>query len=150
MDFFEGISLSHWTWFILALVLLGLEMAMPGVVFLWMAIASAIVGGIVFFMPQISWEMQFIIFAVLSIVSVFMGRTFLTRNPIETSDTNLNKRADQFVGHNFVLLSDMMNGQGKVHIGDTNWSVEGDFEAKAGEKVRVVGVDVTILKVEKL
>ncbi len=150
MDFLDGFILNHWTWFITALLLIGLELAAPGVVFLWMAIASVIVGGIVFFDPGLSWEVQFIIFAILSIISVFAGRAFLKRNPIETDDTNLNQRGHQYIGQTYNLIRDMKNGKGKIRIGDSNWSVEGDFEAKENDKVKVIGIDSTVLKVEKL
>ncbi|MCF6215696.1 MAG: NfeD family protein [Emcibacter sp.] len=150
MDFLDELILNHWTWFVAALLLIGLELAVPGVVFLWMAIASVIVGGIMLFDPGISWEVQFIIFAILSIISVFAGRTFLKRNPIETDDANLNQRGHQYIGQTYNLIRDMKNGKSKVRIGDSNWSVEGDFEAKENDKVKVIGIDVTVLKVEKL
>ncbi len=149
MDFLDELILNHWTWFVAALLLIGLELAVPGVVFLWMAIASVIVGAVVFFDPGLSWEIQFIIFAILSIISVFAGRAFLKRNPIETDDTNLNQRGHQYIGQTYNLIRDMENGKGKIRIGDSNWSVEGDFEAKANDKVKVIGIDVTVLKVEK-
>lgn len=150
MGFLDDVTLSHWTWFVISLVLLGLEMSAPGVVFLWMAIASAAVGGVVFFLPDLGWENQFIIFSVLSLISVFAGRNFLKRNPIESADVTLNQRGHQYVGHTYNLLRDMENGKSKVRIGDSNWSVEGDFEAKENDKVRVTGINVTILKVEKI
>jgi len=150
MGFLDDFMMNHWAWFVMALILIGLEMAAPGVVFLWMAIASVLVGGIVFFMPDLGWEVQFIIFAILSIISVFAGRMFLKRNPIETDDSNLNQRGHQYVGQTFNLLRDMENGKSKIRIGDSNWNVEGDFEAKENDKVKVTGVDVTVLRVEKV
>lgn len=150
MGFLEEFTLNHWTWFVIALVMLGLEMMAPGVVFLWMAIAAGIVGGVVLFLPDLGWENQFIIFSVLSIISVLSGRSFLKRNPIESDDTTLNQRGHQYVGHTYNLIRNMENGKGKVRIGDSNWSVQGDFEAKESDKVKVIGVNVTILIVEKL
>ena len=150
MGFLEDFTMNHWTWFIIALVLLGLEMAVPGVVFLWMSIASVLVGGIVLFLPDMGWENQFIIFSVLSIISVLAGRHFLKRNPIESADVTLNQRGHQYIGHTYNLIRDMENGKGKVRIGDSNWSVEGDFEALEHDKVKVIGINVTILKVEKI
>ncbi len=150
MEFLDGYTLNHWTWFVIALVLLGFEMMMPGVVFLWMAIAGGIVGGIVLVLPDLGWENQFIIFSILSLISVFAGRTFLKRNPIESEDTTLNKRGHQYIGKTYKLIRDMENGKSKVRIGDSNWSVEGDFEASENDKVRVTGVNVTILIVEKV
>lgn len=150
MGFLEELTLNHWTWFVIALVLLGLEMAAPGVVFLWMAIAASIVGGVAFFLPDLGWENQFLIFSVLSIISVLSGRSFLKKNPIESDDVTLNQRGHQYVGHTYNLIRDMENGKSKVRIGDSNWSVQGDFEANENDKVKVTGVNVTILIVEKL
>lgn len=150
MTFLDDFILNHWAWFVIAMLLLGLEMLAPGVVFMWMAIASAVVGAIVFIMPDLGWETQFIIFAILSVVSVISGRMYLKRNPIESEDSTLNQRGHQYVGHTYNLIRDMENGKGKIRIGDSHWSVEGDFEAKVDDKVKVIGVDVTILKVEKL
>lgn len=150
MGFFESITMNHWSWFVIAIVLLGLEMSAPGIAFLWMAIAGAIVGGVVFFLPDMSWENQFIIFSVLSIASVLAGRRYLKKNPIETEDNTLNQRGHQYVGHTYNLLRDMENGKSKIRIGDSNWSVQGDFEAEENDKVRVTGINVTILIVEKV
>lgn len=150
MDFLDGVNLNHWTWLVIALVLLGLEMAIPGVIFMWMAIASAVVGAIVFFLPELGWENQFIIFAVLSIVSVFTGRTFLKRNPIESDDSTLNQRGHHYIGQTFTLIRDMENGKGRVRVGDGHWNVMGNFDAAKGDKVKVTGVESTILIVERL
>ncbi|MBL4801339.1 MAG: NfeD family protein [Emcibacter sp.] len=150
MDFLDDFVLNHWAWFVIAMMLLGLEMLAPGVVFMWMAIASVVVGAIVFVLPELGWETQFIIFAILSVVSVLSGRMFLARNPIETDDTTLNQRGHQYVGQIYNLIRDMENGKSKIRIGDSNWSVQGDFEAKENDKVRVIGIDVTILLVEKI
>ena len=44
----------------------------------------------------------------------------------------------------------MENGKSKIRIGDSNWSVQGNFEAEENDKVRVTGINVTILIVEKV
>ena len=150
MTFLDDFILNHWAWFVIAMLLLGLEMLAPGVVFMWMAIASVAVGATVYIMPDLGWEAQFIIFAILSVISVLSGRLFLKKNPIESEDTTLNQRGHQYLGQTFNLIRNMENGKSKIRIGDSNWSVEGDFEAKENDKVRVIGVDVTILKVEKI
>jgi len=40
-----------------------------------------------------------------------------------------------------------VNGRGSVHAGDTIWRVEG-AALPAGTRVKIVGVDGTVLKVE--
>lgn len=149
MEFFDNFAMNHWTWFVIALILVGLEVMAPGVVFLWMAIASAIVGGVVFFVPGMTWEMQFITFSILSIISVFSGRYYLFKHPLKTEDSTLNRRGEQYVGKAYSLTRDMKNGESKVRIGDSLWKVSGDFEAVEGESVRITGTDGTVMKVEK-
>jgi len=149
MEFFNDFALNHWTWFVIGLILVGLEILAPGVVFLWMAIASAIVGAIVYFIPQMAWEMQFIVFSVLSIISVIAGRQYLAKNPLETEDNNLNKRGEQYIGQIHSLDRDMKNGESKIRIGDSLWKVRGDFEATGGEAVRITDTEGTVLMVEK-
>ncbi|MFC7048581.1 NfeD family protein [Emcibacter nanhaiensis] len=146
---FEDFVFNHWLWFVAALALIGFEVAMPGVVFMWLAIASAIVGFVVLAMPDMSWEMQFVVFSVLSVVSVFVGRSYLKKHPLETQDATLNRRGAQYVGHNYTLVSDMENGEGKIKIGDTLWKVRGEFAGKSGQVVHVTGTDGVILMVSE-
>jgi len=145
----ENLVFNHWFWFILTLVLFGLEMVVPGVIFMWLAFAAIVVGGIVLIDPSMGWEIQFIIFSVLGVISVFSGRTYLRRNPIVSEDEELNDRGARYVGNQYTIERAMQNGEGKVRIGDTLWLVKGDFEAEVGSKVKVTGSDGVVLLVEK-
>lgn len=144
----ENFEFNHWFWFVLSLVLLGLEMMVPGVIFMWLAIASAIVGAIVLTGIGIGWEVQFIIFSVLGLISVYAGRTYLRNNPIVSEDENLNDRGARYVGKKYLLERELVNGEGKVRIGDTLWLVRGDFDSEVGVSVKVVGSDGVVLLVE--
>ena len=145
----ENLVFNHWFWFILTLVLFGLEMVVPGVIFMWLAFAAIVVGGIVLIDPSMGWEIQFIIFSVLGVVSVFSGRTYLRRNPIVSEDEELNDRGARYIGNKYTVERAMQTGEGKIRIGDTLWLVRGDFEADVGSKVKVIGSDGVVLMVEK-
>lgn len=145
----ENLVFNHWFWFILTLVLFGLEMVVPGVIFMWLAFAAIVVGGIVLIDPSMGWEIQFIIFSVLGVVSVFSGRTYLRRNPIVSEDEELNDRGARYIGNKYTVERAMQNGEGKIRIGDTLWLVRGDFEADVGSKLKVIGSDGVVLLVEK-
>jgi membrane protein implicated in regulation of membrane protease activity len=145
----ENLVFNHWFWFILTLVLFGLEMVVPGVIFMWLAFAAIVVGGIVLIDPSMGWEIQFIIFSMLGVVSVFSGRTYLRRNPIVSEDEELNDRGARYIGNKYTVERAMQNGEGKIRIGDTLWLVRGDFEADVGSKVKVIGSDGVVLLVEK-
>lgn len=145
---FENFVFNHWFWFVLALVLFGLEMAIPGVIFMWLAFAAIVVGVVALIDPSMGWETQSIIFSVLGIVSVFSGRSYLRKNPIISEDENLNDRGARYVGRSYKLERALVNGEGKVRVGDTLWLVRGDFDSEVGANVRVTGSDGVVLIVE--
>ncbi len=101
MAWLEGAN--HWGWWIFGIVLIVLEVAAPGAVFMWMGIAAGIVGFAVFFVPDLNWEYQFLIFAVLSVVSILVARRYLKARPIETDQPSLNRRGSQYIGRFFTL-----------------------------------------------
>ncbi|MCG8506008.1 MAG: NfeD family protein [Sphingomonadales bacterium] len=143
----DDFSFNYWTWFIAALAMLVLEMALPGVVFLWLAIAAALTGVIALLIPALGWELQVTVFSVLAIVSVIAGRNYLRRHPVETEDTTLNRRGEQLVGRVLKVAEPIQGGVGKVKVGDSLWIAHGP-DTGAGTSVRVTAVDGTVLNVE--
>ena len=94
--FLEG--LAFWHWLVLGVVLAIIEVFAPGAFFLWLGISAGIVGSVLWVFPGISWELQVLFFAILSIASVVIARRYLTAHPLETDLPNLNKRGQQYVG----------------------------------------------------
>lgn len=69
--------LSHivfWHWWVLAGLLLIVEMSAPSFFFLWLGIAAAAVGFLVLVFPLMPFAMQFITFGVLSIIAAIGWR----------------------------------------------------------------------------
>lgn len=56
-------NFSHWTWWILGVILVVVEIAAPGTFFLWMGISAGVVGAVLYFSPSLPWEAQLTIFA---------------------------------------------------------------------------------------
>jgi membrane protein implicated in regulation of membrane protease activity len=147
---FGDFEVNFWGWWILALVLVGLEILAPGVFFLWLAVAAAIVGFIGLVFGAISLPLQVVLFGGLSIVSVVMGRKIYRRWQTVAEGSPLNERGLQYVGHVFTLIQPMENGEGKIKIGDSTWIVSGSFAAAVGENVRVTAANGVVLLVEKV
>ena len=138
--------MTYLSWWILAVLFVIVEILAPGAHFLWLGLAAAAVGFVVLIIPGMGWEFQVTIFAVLSVVSIVAGRSYLRRNPLKTEDSNLNRRGEQYVGRVFTLAEPIVNGTGKIVVDDTTWRIEGD-DLPAGTKVRITGVDGTSLTV---
>lgn len=145
MSVFQGLA-DHWWWLIVAAALGILEIFVPGIFLVWMAIAAAITGLVTAFVP-IALPYQLGLFAVLAFIAVFAGRRYYERNPVESADPNLNERAARLIGRAVTVETAIQNGQGRVKVGDTLWLARG-ADAPAGAQVVVTGADGSCLNVE--
>ena len=136
-----------WHWWILAGVLLILELTAPAFFFLWLAFAAASVGLILLFLPSMSMETQLVLFAIASVVSVLAWRKYRESRPIITDQPNLNRRGRQYIGRVFSLTEPIVNGVGKVTVDDSTWKVKGP-DLPVGTHIRVTDIEGTVFKVE--
>lgn len=140
-------DIVYWHWLIIAVALIILEILIPGAYFLWMGISAAIVGGAMFVFPQMPILVQILIYAVLSVITVVMYKSYRKKNPLVTDEPALNRRGEQYIGRSFTLKEPIVNGEGKIIVDDTTWKVAG-MDMLAGMTVRVVAVEGSTLKVE--
>jgi len=140
-------TITFWHWLILGIVLVVLEVLAPGVIFMWMGIAAIITGIVLAIIPGMGWEYQLILFSVLSIISVGGFRFYSRQHPPADESATLNRRGHQYIGRTFALSSAIENGVGKIHVDDSQWIVHGQ-DCAAGEKVKVIDTEGTILIVE--
>ena len=137
-----------WYWWARAAVLLVLEMMLPGVVFLFLAIGAGTAGLFLLVMSDLSIELQLLTFAVVSVVAaVGLRKTLRRLQYIDSKPNSLNARGDALIGRVIVLDGPILNGRGRVSLGDGSWSVTGPDMVK-GAKVRVKSVNGTELTVE--
>ena len=137
----------HYGWWLLALVLVGVELLVPGYFMLWIGIAAAAMGMLLTFLPPLSLLSEAVLFTALSLVSCFVYWKFVRRALDEPSaQPMLNRRAAQHIGRRYVLETAIVNGTGKARVGDSHWLVEGP-DLPAGTTIEVVGVEGTTLKV---
>ena len=137
-----------WYWWALAAVLLVFEMLLPGVVFLFLAVGALASGAVLLAAPGLSLELQLVIFAVVAVASAIALRPTLRRlQQSRTAEPSMNARGESLVGKIVVLDAPILNGRGRIKLGDGSWSVTGP-DMVAGAKVRVRGVDGNELKVE--
>ncbi len=143
-------ALLYWHWWVLAGALFILEVLSMSFFFLWFGVSALLVGGLVCFMPELSWQAQFILWAGIATADIFAWRIYKKKNPskIKTDEPNLNRRGDQYVGRTFTLEEAIENGFGKVKVDDSIWKVECSEDLAAGSKVKVTAVDGTVLQVE--
>lgn len=134
-----------WSWIVAGLILLGLELVVPGGVLVWMG-AAALVTGLLSLFVQVFWPLQFVIFGVLALVAIWLW--LRVRGPGPVSDRPfLNQRAQRYVGREVVLDQPIHDGVGRLSLDDTTWRVIGP-DLAAGVKVRIVSAQGAELTVE--
>lgn len=139
--------MDHWHWWILAVILVILEVISPAFFFLWLGIAAGGVGALLWLMPDLSWKIQWLCFSGFSLASLGVWHRMLKKQPTATDRPTLNRRSSQYIGRTFLLSEPIANGTGRIRVDDSSWKVSGP-DAPLGSTVRVVGVDGTILHVE--
>lgn len=141
MNFLEQVV--FWHWWIVAGLLLILELILPSFFFLWLGIAAAVTGFVLLVLPSMSLEWQLVLFAVASVIAILAWRKVRETRPVQSDQPNLNRRGRQYVGRTFTLEKPIENGVGKVVVDDSTWRVKGP-DLPAGTHVRVTDVDGVI------
>ncbi|HRC27101.1 MAG TPA: NfeD family protein [Alphaproteobacteria bacterium] len=141
-------SLASWHWFVLAAVLLGLEVFAPGAVFLWIGVSAAVVGLLTALFP-IGWEIQIALWSVLSVAAIVGWHFYRRARPMSPTDEPvLNRRGTGYLGRRFTLDAPIVNGFGKIKVDDTTWKIACDRDLPAGASVIVTAVENTLLRVD--
>ncbi len=152
MEGFSPEDISYWHWLALGVFLMLVEILVPGVVFLWLGIAGVLTGLLLAAVPGMEWQAQLVVFAILSVAAIFLGRRFVASRQGPTDHPTLNRRGRSMVGTRATLRDATVNGRGRVRIGDTMWALrlaEVGSDLPAGAEVTVVEVDGVTLVVER-
>jgi inner membrane protein len=138
---------TSWFWLVTGLVLLTLEALLPGVFLIWLGMAALFTGAIIFVAP-LSAVSGLVLFAVLGLTAILIGRRVQSEQKTEVTDAPfLNDRGKALVGKIYALESAIVEGSGSVRIGDSVWRVSGK-DAAAGTHVKITGIDGSTLLVE--
>lgn len=145
-------ELGPWNWIVLGFVLLAAEILAPGVFLIWIGLAALVVGiiSLIIWGPGTAlwtWQVQVLVFLAMSGLSVLIGKRLVGRKDGDTDLPLLNRRSEQLVGRTATLAEPIVNGYGRVRIGDTLWRVRGT-DSEAGTQVRIVRVEDNELVVE--
>lgn len=124
-------------WAGLALLLIAAETIAPGVFLLWLGLAAAAVFLILLVVPDLAPVWQAVAFIVLAFVSIVVYIKYFRGNLKPSDQPLLNRRSEQLVGQVFPLEQAIVNGRGRVKVGDAFWAAEGE-DLPEGTRVRVI------------
>jgi len=140
--------LTAYHWLALGVLLLVLETLGFAGFLIGAALASLVVGGSMFIV-EINWHEQLSLFAVLSVIfTMVYWKLFRNYNEDVSDNEMLNNRAAQFVGNTYRLEMAIVNGYGKIKIGDALWKVKCDVDKESDSSVKVTGYEGMTLLVK--
>lgn len=147
MDIFEGLD-AAWVWLAIGLALAALELVVPGVYLIWLAVAAITTGALTF---VFDWGMPFQVvnFVSLALIAAYSAKRFLRDKPIVSDDPLLNNRGGRMIGENVVVTQPIDGGEGRVKVGDSEWIARGP-DNPVGTRMVITATKGPILTVEPL
>jgi hypothetical protein len=147
LELLETLFLRYgaWSWWVLGLILLGLELFVPGFVLVWFGVAAILVGLLALI---VDWPVQTLalIWAGVSIVLLLVGRRWFVASAAHSADPLLNDRAGRLIGRVFTLAEPLTENGGRLVVDDSVWRITGPL-LPVGTKVVVKAAQGTTLVV---
>ncbi|MDK9696688.1 MAG: NfeD family protein [Siculibacillus sp.] len=147
LEFLETLFMRYgaWSWWVLGLALLALELVIPGFVLVWFGVAAILVGGLALIAD---WSVQTLalVWAAVSVVLLIVGRRWFLRDGDRSAEPLLNDRAGRLVGRVFTLSEPLGENGGRLHVDDSVWRISGPL-LPSGTRVVVRSVEGTTLVV---
>ena len=143
------VAISGWDWLGAAAIIFIADMLLIGGYLLFIALGALLTGVFALIAPALSWEIQCMIFAVCSgLLAPWLARRAAKRRK---QNPNVNNISSELIG-NVVQVSGggIINGQGRVIVGDSSWIAKSDSSVNcpAGSSVRIVQRQGIVLVVE--
>ncbi|MHC1480182.1 NfeD family protein [Frateuria aurantia] len=133
-------------WWVLALLLTLAEVVFSGYSLLWIALGAAFTGAVHWCWPGLPMGAQVVCFVGMSFAASGWSAWRRRRQRPRWPSNVLNRRGDQLLGQQFVLMEPIVEGHGRVRVGDGSWLVQGP-DLPAGSRVRVIAVRGIVLDV---
>ncbi len=143
-------NLGPWGGGSIGMVLLVLELLVPGVFLIWIGAAAVVLGALSLALWDSAfwgWHIQLLLFAVLSVLFAVVGRRIYNGKRTTSDEPTLNRRGESLVGRTATLSEPIQEGRGRIKLDDTMWSVMGP-DLPVRSRVRVVASSGRHLTVE--
>ena len=145
MEWLEGLD-AAWAWLAVGIALGALELAVPGIYFIWLAIAALVTAGLTAVL-DLGVVIQVVNFVFLALIIAYSAKRFLRDRPIESTDPLMNNRGGRMIGQLVTVSVAIVDGEGRVKVGDSEWIARGP-DCQVGSRVRIVGAQGATLTVE--
>ncbi len=147
------LSGGAYSWLAAALIMVIFEIAVPSNWLLWPGIAAFVTSVILYFAPDLPWTGAVVVFVILSILALYLGRRYVRLAHGRATDApHLNARAARLVGRRGSATQDGPDGTSRIQIDGVEWPVRSADGAalKTGDALEVSAFEGTTLLVKPL
>jgi len=147
----KGLFNPELIWFLIGLVLLLLEFALPGIFVMFFGLGAWIVA-LLCLLFDFSLNLQLVVFILTSVALIFLLRKKLSKIFIgKTSSPNTQGDIEDFVGQKVTVIHEIRpNIPGKIIFHGTEWEADSDVFIPVGSVVVITGRDSIVLKVKPI
>lgn len=146
-------NMEWWQWVVGGIALVFLELAIPAFFVLWFGLGALLVGGMLWFLPGMTLTAQLSLWSVASVAMVILWfRIFRPGG----SKSRIGSAGGEVLGEIGLLVGAVAPFErGRVRfqrpvLGAEEWACLAEAAIPAGERVRVVGIEGSFLKVAKI
>ena len=143
----EFLSDHALVWFIAGVVLILLELIVPGVFIIFFGVGALITASCTYLF-DISVGMQFLIFSVTSVLSLIFLRSYLLKKIYKKKEGEQDPDEEFIGGVGTCINSIAPDTDGKIEFKGTNWTAYSDSSIEEGNKVKIITKDGLRLGVE--
>jgi inner membrane protein len=143
------LDLGAWRWLALAAVLFTIELATGTAYLLWLSAAAVMTAALSALPGQTGIAFELVLFGAFSIGSTLIGQKFFKPAAIESEQPDINNPMQRHLGAHVIAIGNFAGGQGRVSLGDTQWSAQtlDGSSPTDGVGLKVIRVEGTILHV---
>jgi len=140
-----------WMWGVLGLALLGIEMITGTLFVLWFGVAALCMTLLVWLIPSISVSIQLLLFAILSLGSLFVWRHFYQKSEVNHRIGQAQGEEIGLVGTIIEKVSSQKNGKiqfAQGVMGSRVWVATSALTIEAGSLAEIVAIEGNTLSVK--
>ncbi len=144
------LSLESWHWLSAGIFFVLLEALGTAGFLLGLGFGALSVALFMAIFPAISWQWQFSIFALMSVLSTIAYWRFFRGFNQATDKPLLNNKVAALIGQRAVVVEAIVAGKGKVQIQDALWTATAEEGIEEGRAVTIVGANGMELRVQSI
>ncbi len=146
-------GLLWWHWAIIGFVFILAELLLPAFVLVWCGMAAFLVMGAILIMPDLSPTAQILLWTIASVLMVILWFRVFKRSAHKILVGRSSAHVEGEIGMLIEAVAPFKNGRVRFQkpiMGSDNWECISNDTIAAGERVKVVTVEGSLMTVTKV